>query len=104
MALHRVDDKTVLNDDEYLEHTDDSWAMWLFVIGAIVTGISIFKNLEFIGLINSPKWVKFTVIISSSVLIGYIFAKLRDLIRTALFLTITISIIGGIGYLIWSQL
>jgi len=104
VALHRVDDKTVLNDDEYLEHKDDSWAIWLFVIGALVAGISVFQNLEFIGLIDSPKWLKFTVIIFSSFIIGYIFAKLRELIRTALFLAITISIIGGIGYLIWSQL
>lgn len=34
MALHRIDDKTVLNEEEYSEHIDGYWAFGLFWLGS----------------------------------------------------------------------
>jgi len=104
LAFHRIDDKTVLDDEEYFKYLDDNWAFWVFVIGALLGGVGIYKNLGLIGLIGEPKWLKFSVIISCSITSGYLLAKLRNVIRIALFFTIIFSIIGGIGYLVWSKL
>lgn len=100
MVMHRIDD-TVLNDEEYSEHIDSNWAGLLFLIGAIVAGISVFVAFDQFNIVGYPKWVKFIAIICAALASGFILAKARDIIRWCIAFLIILALIGGIGYGIW---
>ncbi|REL25132.1 hypothetical protein DXX93_00250 [Thalassotalea euphylliae] len=104
MSLHRINDNTLLDDEEYEDHVDGNWALGLFIIGAIAAGILTFNNLGILGADNAPKWLKFTIIVIASAVSGYLLSKLRNVVRLLLFLCVSASIIGFIAYFIWMQL
>ena len=100
MARHRVG-KSFLSDEEYGSHVSENWKIGIFCVAAIFVGIIVTVILKEYEI---PKFIRFSVIIFSSIIIGGIFAKFSDLIRTLIAITITLGVVYFIGQLIWSAI
>jgi hypothetical protein len=103
MARYRVGDK-YLSEQEYEDHIDGNWAFWLFIIGAIGGGYSANYGLSHFGINGLEKWQLFSIIVSASIVSGYLLSKLRNLIQISLCLMLVCLVIGVIGRIIWDSL
>ncbi len=101
MSLHRIGNDTYLNEKEYQEHNDATWAILLFISGAIAAGYAIYFMFVYFELLDLPKWFRFTCIISSAIFTGGLVAKFREAILLMIALLAITAILGGLGYLIW---
>lgn len=100
MARYRVGNK-FLSESEYYEDTIASWAGVLFFVGAIIFGLisnSLLSDFEM------PKWGRFTLVISGSVLFGLLLSAFAEWIRNIVLFSVWLGVIGGIGYFIWNMI
>ncbi len=104
MALHQINEKTVLNDEEYAEHQDINWILILFSIGAIIAGTTIYQAFDYFQLDSYPKWVKFIAISLGGLISGVLLAKIRRVVQVILAIAIGLASIGGIGYVVWENI
>lgn len=95
MAYHQVNDK-VLNDEEYKSHKDGNWILGLFVFGAILAGVSSYEMLLPFLPEGAAAWLKTTVVVTSSVISGVVFALLHKFIRIALAVLFFVGIVSAI--------
>jgi len=100
MARHRVGN-SYLSDEELSEHQSENWKVWIFVIAALCTGFVVANITD--GKIDL-KLMRFSIIIGSAILVGVIAAKLSEIIRWAVYLSIVLGITFFAGSLIWSSL
>lgn len=100
MARHRVGN-SYLSDEELSEHQSENWKVWIFIIDALCTGFVVANITD--GKIDL-KLMRFSIIIGSAILVGVIAAKLSEIIRWALYLSIVLGITFFAGTLIWSLL
>ena len=98
MTRYRVGNK-FLSESEYYEDTITSWALVLFVVGSIIFGLisnSLLLELEL------QKWIRFTLVISGSVMFGLLLGRFAELIRNIVLFSLCLAVLGGIGYFIWN--
>jgi hypothetical protein len=103
MARYRIGDK-YLSEQEYENHIDGNWAIWLFIIGAIGGGYSVYYGLSHFGISSLEKWQMFSIIVSISIVSGYLLSKLRNLIQILLSLALVCLVLGIISGIIWNSL
>jgi hypothetical protein len=100
MARHRVGN-SYLSDEELAEHQSENWKVWIFIIAALLTGFVVANLTD--GKIDL-KLMRFSIITGSAILAGVIAAKLSEVIRWVVYLSIMLGIIYFVGSLIWSSL
>ncbi|HDY8174800.1 TPA: hypothetical protein RQL26_000528 [Vibrio vulnificus] len=96
MARYRIGDK-YLSEGEYAQHVSENWKVGLFIVGAIFFGAITAVYLKDFEI---SKELRFATIISVSVVSGYLMAKLSNIIR----IIVGLSIVGFIAWMILSFL
>lgn len=91
MAQHKVGNK-ILSDEEFEVHAYEIWGFWLFVIGAIVTGMAVLEYMPE----DWSKNVRYTALIASCGTVGFILAKLAPFIRQMFYVGIALGILAFI--------
>ena len=97
MAQHKVGNR-IFEEEEYELETISTWAFYLFVIGAIVSGL-------FMRDVMSDDWSKelryfllISVSIASGTLLGYLSVYIRQLFYMLLF----VGAMSGVLYYAWT--
>jgi len=99
MARHRVGN-SYLSDQEYAINQSENWKIGLFLIVGIIAGLIVYNLTKTIEI----KALRFSLVISSGILFGYLAARFREIIRTALSIFIMLGVLYGIGLLIWNNM
>jgi hypothetical protein len=101
MALHKINDTTVLNDEEYEEHSKSQWLFFLFCVGAIISGAGCHYLIDYFQYSDLPKWIRFSGITVSGIIGGTVLAMLHNIVSFILFIAVVVGIIAGFGSVIW---
>lgn len=97
MARHKVGD-SYLSDEELRQHYYENWLLMVTLTGAVVSGVATYYLLDPAW----EKWLRFTIVIVSSVVGGGIFAYFNQLLLRLVQAGIIIGVIFAIGYVVWS--
>ncbi len=97
MARHKVGD-SYLSDGELNQHNYECWVTFVFVCGAVgcsaITYYAIDPDWE--------KWIRFSLIILSGVIGGFVFAALNQVLARMLQVVVFFGIAYFVGKFIWS--
>lgn len=99
MARHKVGN-SYLSDEEYEANTSTNWKIGSFLVVGILVGFFSMTLTENIDV----KLLRFSIIIGAGLISGYIAAKLSEIIRWLVVLSIILGIIYFIGMWIWNSL
>ncbi len=99
MALRRVGNQ-FMDEEEYEVHAIGTWAFFLFVIGAVLTGY----HIQDIVPQDWPQWGRFAATILPSVIIGGILGSLSIFIRFAFFIAAFWGGLGLVLYWVWMNI
>jgi hypothetical protein len=80
MKYHKVGDQ-LLTDDEYDQYQDENWGFWLFVIGAIISGILSYFYVIPEVFPSSEIWAKMILIILPAIAGGIALSMLKNIIQ-----------------------
>jgi hypothetical protein len=84
--------------------TSSSNAALFGIIGFLTGGVAVYVLMLKTGLMDWPKWIRFTAIIAGSGAGAYVLAKLADMIVKVIVILIAITIVLGIGHALWQAL
>jgi len=100
MARYRIGN-AYLSEEEYNDHCEQSWKEKIFFISAVISALICFvatKDLDW------PKYIRFPFILISAMGIGYLLAKISEIIRIVLFISIATGVAFLIGRFIWDYM
>ncbi len=86
------------------QETSASNAALFGIIGFLAGGVAVYILMLKTGLMEWPKWIRFSAIIAGSGLGAYVLAKLADMILMAIVILITISVVLGVGHAVWKAI
>lgn len=103
MVYRRVGD-TLLTEEEYEKHID-TWIAVIFVIAGTIAGsLGGYYLLEYFDLLKIAKWIRFSVIISSTILGGFLFFRLRVILLAMVYLFVIITLFVMILAFLWANI
>ena len=106
-----------VKDDENVEHFDSKAEMEaakrkdsnefagciLAVVGFIGGGLISYALLKHFELLDWPKWMRFTWVVTGAVLVAFVLARLAGLIKELIGLAVLGGIVTWIARLIWNH-